>query len=31
MPELDLAAVERRLEESYAKTTWLAGGEDVRA
>jgi PPOX class probable FMN-dependent enzyme len=31
MPELDLAAVERRLEESYAKTTWLAGGEDVPA
>ncbi|MEY2403242.1 MAG: uncharacterized protein QOD38_793, partial [Acidimicrobiaceae bacterium] len=31
MPELDLDAVERRLEASYATTTWLAGGEDPPA
>ncbi|HET6949802.1 MAG TPA: pyridoxamine 5'-phosphate oxidase family protein [Acidimicrobiales bacterium] len=27
MPELDTAAVERRLEESYARTLWRAGGD----
>ena len=27
LPELDLAGVEKRLEESYRSTTWLAGGK----
>jgi PPOX class probable FMN-dependent enzyme len=31
MPELDLDAMEQRLEASYSKTTWLAGGEDPPA
>ena len=26
LPDLDVNAVERRLEESYTKTLWLAGG-----
>ena len=31
MPELDIDAVTKRLETSYATTTWLAGGEDPPA
>jgi uncharacterized protein len=27
LPEMDVAAVERRLEESYDRTLWLAGGD----
>ena len=27
LPEMDLAATERRLEESYATTMWVAGGD----
>ena len=30
LPDMDVAAVERRLEDSYARTMWLAGGDTPR-
>jgi hypothetical protein len=30
LPDMDVAAVERRLEDSYAHTMWLPGGDTPR-